>query len=62
MILYVCVLQAKPLIQLALADLLASLCLSFTALTNFLRSGAVWSGEVVCSAGLALSLVRNHIM
>ncbi|XP_053356682.1 uncharacterized protein si:dkey-30c15.2 [Clarias gariepinus] len=53
--------QAKPLIQLALADLLASLCLSFTALTNFLRSGAVWSGEVVCSAGLALSLTFYYI-
>ncbi|KAF5891906.1 transmembrane protein, partial [Clarias magur] len=53
--------QAKPLIQLALADLLASLCLSFTALINFLRSGAVWSGEVVCSAGLALSLTFFYI-
>ncbi|XP_053533742.1 uncharacterized protein si:dkey-30c15.2 isoform X1 [Ictalurus punctatus] len=48
--------QAKPLIQLALADLLASLCLGITAVMNLLWSGAVRNSEVVCSAGLALSL------
>ncbi|MCI4379576.1 hypothetical protein PGIGA_G00229820 [Pangasianodon gigas] len=53
--------QAKPLIQLALADLLASLCLSLTALMNFLSAGAVRSSEVVCSAGLALSLTFYYV-
>ncbi|KAF7699430.1 uncharacterized protein si:dkey-30c15.2 [Silurus meridionalis] len=48
--------QAKPLIQLALADLLASLCLTLTALMNFLSLGVVRDSEVLCSAGLALTL------
>ncbi|XP_027013385.2 uncharacterized protein si:dkey-30c15.2 isoform X2 [Tachysurus fulvidraco] len=53
--------QAKPLIQLALADLLASLCLFVTSVLNFVPSGAVKNSQVLCSAGLALSLTFYYV-
>ncbi|XP_058243013.1 uncharacterized protein si:dkey-30c15.2 isoform X1 [Hemibagrus wyckioides] len=53
--------QAKPLIQLALADLSASLCLGVTSVSNLVWSGSVRNREVLCSAGLALSLMFYYV-
>ncbi|KAK3548905.1 hypothetical protein QTP70_021709 [Hemibagrus guttatus] len=53
--------QVKPLIQLALADLLASLCLGVTSVLNLVWSGAVRNWEVLCSAGLSLSLMFYYV-
>lgn len=57
-----CVLQAKPLLQLALADFLASAVLMSTIVTNFLSYDTlpVKTGEKLCNYGLPLSLVRNN--
>jgi len=54
----VLVLQTKPLLQLALADFLASLVLMCTAIINLPYE--IWPlGEKLCNNGLPLSLVRN---
>uniref|UniRef100_A0A8C1YZH7 Si:dkey-30c15.2 n=1 Tax=Cyprinus carpio TaxID=7962 RepID=A0A8C1YZH7_CYPCA len=50
--------QAKPLLQLALADFLASLVLMITAIMNL--PNEIWPfSEEMCNLGLPLSLVRN---
>ncbi|XP_076849077.1 uncharacterized protein LOC143497161 [Brachyhypopomus gauderio] len=48
--------QAKPLFQLALADILASLALIGSTIINFLSYETAHKSEVVCNYGLSLSL------
>ncbi|XP_072551294.1 uncharacterized protein [Salminus brasiliensis] len=49
--------QAKPLLQLALADFLASLVLFGTTIINFLSYETLPRSEILCTDGLPLSLM-----